>query len=140
MLLLSGCCVGEYCDIESALEQSAPEARFANFQTLSAEDQVGLYLWQLDRSHPAHSEYGEFIVRNQRVTSTVLLKSIADEKNPVIVRIGLTAIEEMNEDVVKLLNTEQLRSSLGRCRHAYDTEDTAEPFCNFPKIELALKQ
>jgi hypothetical protein len=140
LLLLSGCCSGKYCEIEGALEQFTQEARFAKFQALSAEDQVGLYIWQLKRSHPPHSEYGEMIVRNQAVTSTALLENISDEASPIIVHIGLLAIDRMDADVVRSLSGEQLSISLERCRHAFDSETTAEPICSFPRIESVLQQ
>jgi len=86
------------------------------FRSLSAEDQVSLYLWELQHTRPVASPY-EFLLKEKGSEVARPLLEAANLSDGYLVQTALLAtIAGLREQDRKTLPEVQLRSAIERCK------------------------
>lgn len=123
MLVLCACCADSVCKLDKRLDAMPSKEAFASFRTLSAQEQVDIYVWELSHSKPVGSRYEFLLKENAEAVAGPLLVA-ANKSDKYMVQASLLgSLSRLPSESRKHLERGQLVAAVKRCQSLVVTKE-----------------
>jgi hypothetical protein len=113
---LSACCMENACRIERKMKVMPDDKAFSYFKSLSAQDQVDVYVFELNVSRPVSSRY-EFLLKQRSGEVVRPLINAAKSADSYMVMISiLSTLDSMPRSSKNIVEMNEMKALIQRCK------------------------
>lgn len=133
-VIISACCSEWECKKHNRLA-ALPEHEVENeFLAMPVRDQISLYLWEMQHSHPSVSPYGRLLFRNGPPVAKELLARAMTAKEKGIPTDLLVALRDLPPELRRDLQVGEIKKAIDNCKKV----DGSDELSLCPQLERDL--
>jgi hypothetical protein len=125
----------EFGRLENRLRNMTDQDAARTFKSLTPRRQVGLYVWELEHSHPIYSHYGELVRENGKKLAPLLIHEATITNDGLVNAAILEDIGSFERADLSDLNLDDFAAALDRCVELAGSR--RDPICRDVRKELA---